>query len=189
MNTTSEQQEVVSNTVETFTRMSEVTFSGIERLTALNVNMARESVQQGIEASMSIARSQNGKDQDCEDQDGVDQADDQDKVQNRLIGAGVQRVTAYVRGVHEIFMEAQSEFAELIGNHMRSFGMNGPMSFPGMQVFEKIAQQTGEMAKANVRNVAEMTKANVRNVAEASDEVAEVTEKVVEKASQGRKSA
>lgn len=180
MNTTNEQQEVVSNTVETFTRMSEVTFSGIERLTALNLNMARDSVQQGIEASMSIARDQNGEDQDGEDQD---------KVQNRLSGAGVQRVTAYVRGVHEIFMETQSEVAELIGNHMRSFGMNGGISFPGIQVFEKVAQQTGEMAKANVRNVAEMTKANVRHLAEATDEVAEETGRAVEKTSQGRKPA
>lgn len=164
MNTKTEQKEVATNTVETITRMSEVAFSGIERLTALNLNMARDSLQQGIATSMSVSRAQNGKDQDGKGQD-----EDQDKVQNRLSGAGVERVTAYVRGVQEIFMEAQSQLAELIGNHKSSFGMNGRMAFAGIPVFERIAQQTSDMTKANVRNVAD------------------ATEKVIDKTSQARK--
>lgn len=162
MNTSNEQQEVASDTIDTFTRMSEVAFSSIERLTALNLEMARDSLQQGISASMSVSRAQN----DCDDQD-----EDQAKVQNRLSGAGVERVTAYMRDAQKIFMEAQSEFAELIGHHMTSLGRTGRMSFPGMQMFEKIAQQTTDMTKANVRNAAEATK------------------KVVEKTSQGRRVA
>jgi hypothetical protein len=166
MNTTNEQQQVASNTADTFTRMSEVALSSIERLTALNVNMARESLQQGISASMSASRAQNGKDQAYEKQ-----AEDQVKVQNRLNGAGVERVTAYVRDVQEIFMEAQSEFSELIQKHMSSFGMNGQMAFPGMRAFEKIAQQTSDITKANARDMVD------------------ATEKVLEKTSQGRKAA
>ena len=166
MNTSNQQQEVASDTIDTFTRMSEVAFSSIERLTALNLEMARDSLQQGISASVSVSRAQNDYDERDEDQN-----EDQPKVQNRLSGAGVERVTAYMRDAQKIFMEAQSEFAELIGNHMTSLGRNGPMSFPGMQMFEKIAQQTSDMTKANVRNAAEATK------------------KVVEKTSQGRRVA
>lgn len=143
MKTTTEQNEVVSNAVETFTGMSEVAFSGIERLTALNLNMARESLQQGVAASMSVTRAQDGK--------------DQDNVQNPLNGAGTERVTAYVRSVQEIFSETQSAFAELIQKHMSSFSMNGPMSFPGMEVFAKFALQTADMTKSTVRTATEAT--------------------------------
>lgn len=152
MKTTTEQKEVVSNTVDTFTRMSEVAFSGIERLTALNLNMARESLQQGIAASMAVSRVQDAK--------------DLENVQNPLSGAGAERVSAYVRGVQEIFSDAQSQFAELIGNHMSSFSMNGPVSFPGMEVFERIAQQTSDMTKANVRTATEATEKLVATTAQ-----------------------
>lgn len=152
MKTTTEQKEVVSNTVDTFTRMSEVAFSGIERLTALNLNMARESLQQGIAASMAVSRVQDAK--------------DLENVQNPLSGAGAERVSAYVRGVQEIFSDAQSQFAELIGNHMSSFSMNGPVSFPGMEVFERIAQQTSDMTKANVRTATEATEKLVATAAQ-----------------------
>lgn len=179
MNTATEQKQVATNSVETFARMSEVALSGMERLAALNLSTARESLQQGFAASMSISRAKNGKGQDCENQDD-DQDEHQDKVQNRLSGAGVERVTAYVRGVHEIVMESQVEFAELMGNHMSSLKMNGRMSFPGMQVLEKIAQKTSEMTKSNIRNVTEMTKDNVRNLAELTDDVAEDADDVAE---------
>lgn len=155
MNTRTEQQEVVSSAIDTFNRMSEVAFSSVERLTALNLNMARESLQQGISTSVSVGRAQSG-----EDRDGA---------QNPLSVAGVERLTTYMRNVQNIVMEAQSEFAELIGTQMTSFGKDGRMSFPGMQVFENIAQQTSDMTKANVRNMAE------------------ATNKVMEKTSQGRK--
>jgi len=117
--------------------------------------MARESLQQGISTSVSVGRAQSGK--------------DRDEAQNPLSVAGVERLTTYMRNVHNIVMEAQSEFAELIGTQMTSFGKDGRMSFPGMQVFENIAQQTSDMTKANVRNMAE------------------ATDKVMEKTSQGRK--
>lgn len=152
MKTTTEQNEIVSNTVDTFTRMSEVAFSGIERLTALNLNMARESVQEGIAATLSASRVQDAK--------------DLGNVQNPLTGAGAERVTAYVRGVQEIFSESQSQFAELIGKHMSSFSMNGPVSFPGMEVFAKIAQQTSDMTKANVRTATEATEKLVATTAQ-----------------------
>lgn len=155
MNTRTEQQEVVSSSIDTFNRMSEVAFSSMERLTALNLNMARESLQQGISTSVSVGRAQSGK--------------DRDEAQNPLSVAGVERLTTYMRNVQNIVMEAQSEFAQLIGTQMTSFGKDGRMSFPGMQVFENIAQQTSDMTKANVRNMAE------------------ATDKVMEKTSQGRK--
>lgn len=155
MNTRTEQQEVVSSAIDTFNRMAEVAFSSMERLTALNLNMARESLQQGISTSVSVSRAQSGK--------------DQDEAQNPLSVAGVERLTTYMRNIQNIVMEAQSEFAELIGTQMTSFSKDGRMSFPGMQVFENIAQQTSDMTKANVRNMAE------------------ATNKVMEKTSQGRK--
>lgn len=198
MSTATEQKEVTANTVETFTRMSDVAFSGMERLAALNLSTARDSLQQVFAASMSMRRAENGKDQDWEDQD-----DDQDEEQNR--GAGGERLTAYIRGVQEIVRDSQSEFAELMGRELLSFSKNGGMAFPGMQMLEKFAQQTGEMTNATVRNVTEMAKASVRNVAEATDDaaeasddvaeatddvaddVAEKTKRVAERTSQGRK--
>lgn len=143
MKTITQQNAVVINTVDTFTRMSEVAFSGIERLTALNLNLARESLQDGIAASLSVSRAQDAK--------------DLGNVQNPLTGAGAERVTAYMRGVQEIFSQAQSQFVELLGKHMSSFSMNGPVTFPGMEVFEKIVQQTSDMTKANVRTATEAT--------------------------------
>ncbi|MBK6654056.1 phasin family protein [Zoogloea sp.] len=157
MNTSTEQQEVTRNTVDTFSRMSEVAFSSMERLTARNLNMARESLQQALSASMSVCRAQGDK--------------DQDEAQTRFSGAGVERLTTYVRDVQNIVMEAQSEFAQLIGAQMSSFSHNGRTSFPGMQVLESMAQQTSDMTKANVRNMAE------------------ATNKAMEKSSQGRKAS
>jgi len=147
MNTATEQKEVTANTVETFTRMSDVAFSGMERLAALNLSTARDSLQQVFAASMSIRRAKNDKDQDCDDQD-----DDQNR------GAGGERLTAYMRGVQETFRDSQSEFAELMGRELLSFSKNGGVAFPRIQMLEKFAQQTSEMTNATVRNVTEMTK-------------------------------
>lgn len=152
MKTTTEQKEVLSNAVDTVTRMSEVAFSGMERLTALNLNMARESLQEGIAASLSATRVQDAK--------------DLGNVQIPLSGAAAERITAYVRGVQEIFSESQAQFAELIGKHMSSFSMNGPVSFPGMEVFAKIAQQTSDLTKANVRTATEATEKLVATTAQ-----------------------
>lgn len=157
MNTNTEQQQVTRNTVDTFSRMSEVAFSSMERLTARNLNMARESLQQGLSASMSVCGAQGDK--------------DQDEAQTRFRGAGLGRLTTYVRDVQNIVMEAQSEIAQLFGTQMSSFSQNGRMSFPGMQVFENMAQQTSDMTQANVRNMAE------------------ATNKAMEKSSQGRKAS
>lgn len=157
MKTTGEQKEVLSNSVETFTRMSEVALSGIERLTALNIKMARESLEEGIAASMSVTQASNAK--------------DLANAQTPFSGAGAERVSAYVRDVHEIFSQAQSKYVELIGTHMSSLSMNGPMAFPLMDVFAKIAQQTSDMTKNNVRAATE------------------ATEKLVATTSQGRKTA
>ena len=147
MNTATEQKEVTANTVETFTRMSDVAFSGMERLAALNLSTARDSLQQVFAASMSIRRAKDDKDQDCDDQN-----DDQNR------GAGGERLTAYMRGVQEIVRDSQSEFSELMGRELLSFSKNGGVAFPRMQMLEKFAQQTSEMTNATVRNVTEMTK-------------------------------
>lgn len=143
MKTTREQNEVVSNPVETITRMSEIAFSSIERLTELNLAMARESLQQAAAASMSVTRAQDGK--------------DQDKILNPLSGAGAERVTAYIRDVQEICSETQLAFAELIQKYMSSLSMSGPMSVPGMEVFARFAQQTADMTKSTVRTATEAT--------------------------------
>lgn len=140
---TKQQNEMVGNTVETLTRLSDVTFSGMERLTALNLNVARESLEEALAASLSLTRIQDVK--------------DLDNFQNPLVGAGAERVTNYVRGVQEILSETQSAFAELIGQQVSSFRTNGPLSFPGLAVFEKIAQQTSEIAKSNILAVSEVT--------------------------------
>lgn len=143
MKNTTELNEVLSNSLGTVTHMSEIAFASIERLTELNLAMARESLQQAVAASMSINRSQNGK--------------DQDKLLNPLSGADAERVTAYVRGVQKICSETQLAFAELIQRHMSSFSMNGPMSFPGMVVFAEFAQRTADLTKSAVRTATEAT--------------------------------
>lgn len=143
MKTTTERNEVVSNAIVTFTDMSEVAFAGIERLSALNLNTARESLQQGVAASMSLAQIQGGK--------------DQDNIQNSYSGAGGERVTAYMRDVQEILSETQSAYVDLIQKRMSSLNVNNAMSFRGMEVFAKIAQQTSDMTKANIRVATETT--------------------------------
>lgn len=140
---TDQPNEVIGNTVEAFTRLSEVTFSGMERLTALNLNVARESLQEVLSVSQSLTRAQDLK--------------ELGNVQSPHARAGAELVTAYVHGVQEILSETQSEFAELLEKLMSSFSMNNPMSFPGMEVFAKVAQQTSDMTLGYVRNVAEAT--------------------------------
>lgn len=148
MTTATEQKEVATNSVETLIRMSEVAFSGMKRLTELNLSTMEKSLQQGSTASMSAVRGQSGKDQD---------GDDQDKAGIRLSGAKVDQVTAYMRCAQEIVTETQSAFARLMEEHLSSFLRHGRMPFPGMQVFEKIAEQTGDMTKTNLRAATEAT--------------------------------
>lgn len=140
---TEQQKVIVGNTVEAFTRLSEVAFSGMERLTALNLNVARESLQEAVEASLTLTRAHDIK--------------DLGHVTNPLTAAGAERLTAYVRGVQEILSETQSDFAEVIGKQVSSFSTNGPKWLPGMEAFETIARQTADMTKAYVLSTTEAT--------------------------------
>lgn len=159
-----DQAAAFKTSTEAFMTLSEVAFSGFERLSALNLNMARATFEDGISAAQSFAQ--------------VKDVSELKELPSPFSGHMTERVVAYFRNVQQIAAELQEEIADVMTKQMS--GAAGPN--PMIDIFTKVTQQATEMTKASFKTVAEatelvsqqasdMTKTNLKTATEAGDKM------------------
>lgn len=154
---TREQADTIKSTTDAFMTLSEVAFSGIERLSALNLNMARAALEDGMNASQSLARAK-----------GVDELKD---VPGPFSNQATEKVRAYLRDVQQIATDLQQEITSVMTEQMSAFTKGGAGNNPFFDMFSKVAQQATELTKTNLKKATELTEANIKTASDNTDKV------------------
>lgn len=141
--TNREQADAFKSSTQAFMTLSEVAFSGFERLSALNLNMVRAALEDGMSASQSLARVK-----------GVDELKD---VQSPFTNQATEKVVTYLREVQQIATDLQQEITSVMTEQMSAFTKGGAGSNPFFDMFSKVAQQATDMTKTNLKKATETT--------------------------------
>lgn len=167
---TTEQTNALKNSTEAMMTLSEVVFSGFERLVALNLNVARAAFEDGISATQSLSQ--------------VKDAKGLKDLPNPLAGNMTEKAAEYFRNVQQITTEMQEEVTKVMSQQMSAIGMGVTGSNQIFDMFNKVAKQATDMTKANIKKATEnteklteqateMTKANVKTATENTEKLTE----------------
>ena len=140
---TTEQTNALKNSTEAMMTLSEVVFSGFERLVALNLNVARAAFEEGISATQSFSQ--------------VKDAKGLKDLPNPLAGNVTEKAAEYFLNVQQIATEVQEEVTKLMSQQMSSIGMPGVGSNQMFDMFSKVAKQATDMTKANIKTATDNT--------------------------------
>ena len=138
--------DAVKTNTHAFMTLSQIGFSSIERLTAMNLNMARAALEEGVAATASMVQ--------------INDPKELQKLRDAAAGPTTERAVAYVREVQEIFTQTQQEITSLMSSYFSTFGKGAPASAgwtSGFDMFNKLAQQMTAMAEANIKAVGNTT--------------------------------
>lgn len=134
----SEQIHAANTNNNALMSLSEITFSGIERLTMLNLNATRSALQGGLDASVKL-----GKNKDVD----TDEA--------------VQETTNYLQEVQKIVTDTQQAVSKLMGSYFSAQGKTlnlGAEWRKGSEMMKDFGAQVTEMAEDNQKLVAHEVK-------------------------------
>lgn len=135
--TTQEQNEAFKTSAEALLALSEVAFSGFERLSALNLNMARSVFEDGMSATQSISRVKN--------------ANELKDLPSPFRKNASENLVNYFRSVQEIATDIQNDMISVMTRQMSVFGAGGTGTNPWVDMFTKVAQQASDMNKVNLK--------------------------------------
>jgi phasin family protein len=144
--TTPEQLRAATTYTNAFMALSQVAFSGIERLTALNLNAARAALEDSIAASNSLMQSKD--------------VNELKSVQSPFTGPAAEQMTAYLKGVQEIATDSQQQVTELLTSYFATLGFDATANAgwkTGQDMLSKFAKQTNSMFETNAKAVSEAT--------------------------------
>lgn len=144
--TTTEQLRAAKTHTDALAALSEVAFSGVERLTTLNLNLARTVLEDGLAASNSLLQ--------------IQDVNELKSLQNSLTKPATEHLTAYLRGVQEIAAESQQQMTRVLSSYFATAGMASTAGTgwgAGFDMLSKIAQQTNSMVEANIKAVGDAT--------------------------------
>lgn len=136
-----EQIHAANTNANAFMTLSEITFSGIERLTKLNLNATRAALEGGLEATAKLGQSKDMK-----------------------AAPVVQETTAYLQEVQKIVTETQQEVTKLMTSYFSAKGQTanpGADWLKGFEMFKGFGTQIASMAEANQKMLAEGVKKTV----------------------------
>lgn len=118
--------------------VSQIAFSGIQRLAALNLEFARTALKDGLAASNNLVQF-NG-------------VGDLENVQSAVRGPAMEQFAEYFRNVQEIVTDSQQQVTQLLSPFFAPFGFDATAaggSNPGVDMFSKFVRQTNSMFEAN----------------------------------------
>ncbi len=144
--TTPEQLRAVKAHNDALMALSQIAFSGVERLTALNLNVARAALEDGLTASNSLLQ--------------VKGVNELKQLHNPFIGPATDKATAYFRSVQEITAESQEQISRVLKSYFAILGMGAAANAgwsAGFDMLDKIARQTNSMVEANIKAVGDTT--------------------------------
>lgn len=126
-----------SNTDNLLTLLT-IAFSGVERLTALNLNVTRAALEESAATSATLAKSKSVK----------------DPLQSLQMGPPIEKMTDYFRQVQKITTETQQEMTHLLTGCLSSFNKGSAANQDwgsASGIFNKMSQQMTGIAEANVK--------------------------------------
>lgn len=139
--------------------LSEIGFSGFERLLTLSMALAKTVFDDSMANSHTLA----------------DMKDINDMMNiSPLFGTkATEQLMDYFRGVQQITTDVQEQVLAIMNQQMALFGGNSAVANPVVDMFAKLAAQTVEMTTTNLKTVAE----SVEAVADVADTEAEAVAK------------
>ena len=126
--------------------LSQIAFSGVERLAALNLNVARTALQDGVAASNCLLQ--------------LKDASDLKALQNTITAPATEHCAAYFRGVQEIAAESQQQVTQLLTSYFATLGFDTSSkaaSNAGFDMFSKFVNDTNSMFEANAKAFGDAT--------------------------------
>jgi hypothetical protein len=139
---TPEQTDAIKINAEAFMTLSKIAFSSIERLAALNLNVARTAL---------------------EDSNAMLQVKDITELQNvrsTMTGTATQNAAAYLQNVQAIAAETQKEVTKLMASYFTPLAGGTKTSAGwtnGFEMFKGFANQLTAMTEANSKAVSKAT--------------------------------
>lgn len=144
--TTPEQIRAVKSYSNAVMALSQVAFSGVERLAALNLNVARTALEDGFAASNSFLQLKDASDL---------------KALQKTIGAPTaEHCAAYFHGVQEIAADSQRQITQLLTSYFATLGFDASSkaaSNAGFDMFSKFVNDTNSMFEANAKALGDAT--------------------------------
>jgi phasin family protein len=141
--TTHEQPDMLRAGTNAYLRMSEIAFSGFERLVSLNLDLTRQLMKEGVAAPASFAR--------------MKDIQDPKDLPSPFSGHATEQVVAYFRDVQEITTDMQQDMLKLMTSEFTTLGKGSAGTMPAFDLFNRMALQATDMAQANFKTVAETT--------------------------------
>lgn len=144
--TTPEQIRAVKTYTNAMMALSQVAFSGIERLAALNLNVARSALEDGFAASSRLLQ--------------LKDASDLRNLQNAIGAPATEHCAAYFRGVQDIATDAQKQTTQLLTSYFVTLGFDASATAgtnAGLDMFTKFVTDTNSMFEANAKALGEAT--------------------------------
>lgn len=146
MQTTTEQIRATKAYTDTLMALSQVAFSGVERLAALNLNVARCALEEGLAASNTLMQAKD--------------VSDLKKLQSSIGTPATEQCAAYFRGAQEIAGDSQQQIAQLMTSYLATFGLDASVkagSNAGLDMFSRFAKQANSMFEANAKTIGDAT--------------------------------
>ena len=144
--TTPEQIRAAKTYTDALMALSQVAFSSVERLAALNLNVARTALEGSLAASNGLMR--------------LKDVNELKNLQNSVSGPVTEQCAAYFRSVQEIASDSQQQFSQLLTSYFATLGFDATAkagSNAGFDIFSKFLEKSNSMFEANARAVGEAT--------------------------------
>ena len=140
---TTHHPELIKNaqaSTDALATLANISLSGIERLTTLNLNAARDVLKEGAASSASLLKSKD--------------AIDLQKLPNLLDSSTTELMSDYFRNIQKVATDTQQEVTSLMTSCFSelSKGSSGGMGWAaGSDLFTKLSQQIASMAETNAK--------------------------------------
>ncbi|HJV26462.1 MAG TPA: phasin family protein [Aromatoleum sp.] len=144
--TTSEQIRAGKTYTNALMALSQVAFSSVERLAALNLNVARSALENSLAASNNLMQ--------------IKDVGELGNLQSAIGGPAAEQCAAYFRSVQEIAGDSQQQMSQLLSSYFATLGLDVTAqagSNAGFDLFSKFVEQTKSMFDANAKAVGDAT--------------------------------
>jgi len=144
--TTPEQIRAAKTYTNAMMALSQVAFSGVERLAALNLNVARVALEDGFAASNSLLQARD--------------ISELKNLQTTINAPAIEHCAAYFRSVQEIAADSQQQVAQLVTSYFTTLGFDATAKAgtnAGFDMFSKFVKDTNSMFEANAKAVGDAT--------------------------------
>jgi phasin family protein len=138
---TSAQDSAMQQNIEVLMTLSAAGLTGIERLSTLNLSLAKTLFDDGVENSRTFA--------DMKD------INDMTNMTTVFNSKATEQFMDYFRGVQQINADLQERVFAIMNQQMAAFGGGAATPNPMLEIFTKLAEQAADMTAANLKTISQ----------------------------------